>query len=117
MRIRLLVSGLALATTLAAGGAIVFPALAQSTAEKPATTAATGLNIAQIHDKLAAAGYTSIDEIERKRDDYEVKATDPEGRRVELRVDAATARVLKTEVKRDRRVDRRRDSNSAPSRK
>ena len=117
MRIKLLISGLALATTLVAGGAVVFPALAQSAAETPATTAASRLNIAQIHDKLAAAGYTSIDEIERKRDDYEVKATDAEGRRVELRVDAATAKILKTEVKRDRREDKRRDSNAAPARK
>lgn len=116
MRTKFLISGLALAAALAAGSAVVVPALAQSTAQSPAVAADKALNIGQIHDKLAASGYTSIDEIERKRDGYEVKATDPDGRRVELRVDAETARILKTEVKRDRRDNKQRDSKPAPAR-
>ena len=101
MRTKSLMSTLALAAGLAAGGAFLVPAIAQPATDNP-------LNIAQIYDKLTAAGYTQIDEIERENGSYEVKATDADGRRVELDVDAATANVMKTEVKRDRRRDERR---------
>ena len=47
-----------------------------------------------------AAGYTDFREIEREKNKYEVKATDPQGQRVELDVDPVTGDVLKTEVKR-----------------
>jgi uncharacterized membrane protein YkoI len=53
-------------------------------------------------DKLEAAGYTDFREIEREKNKYEVKATDPQGQRVELDVDPVTGEVLKTEVKRSK---------------
>jgi hypothetical protein len=39
---------------------------------------------------VVGAGYTAISELEWERGGWQVKATDAQGRRVELRVDAAT---------------------------
>ena len=55
-----------------------------------------------VQTKLEAAGYTDFREIEREKNKYEVKATDPQGQRVELDVDPVTGDVLKTEVKRSK---------------
>lgn len=107
MQAKTLITTLAVSAALIAGGAFVVPVLAQSSGDKPAASAGQRLTPAQVHDKLVAAGYRAIDKIESERDRYEVKATDAEGRRVELYVDAVTAKVLKTEVKRDQRKDER----------
>jgi uncharacterized membrane protein YkoI len=53
--------------------------------------------LAQLRDQ----GYVEIDEIERERDRFEVKARDREGRRVELYLDARTGETLKSERKDD----------------
>lgn len=37
------------------------------------------LNLGQIHERLIAAGYTDVREIERERDGYEVKARNAQG--------------------------------------
>ena len=42
---------------------------------------------------VLGAGYTAISELEWKRGGWQVKANDAQGRRVELRVDAATGAV------------------------
>ncbi len=52
------------------------------------------LSIPQVHDKLVAAGYRNIEKIERERGNYEVKATDRDGRRVKLYVNPQTGDVL-----------------------
>lgn len=52
------------------------------------------LEIPAIHEKLTAAGYTAITDIERERNGYEVEATSPTGERVELHVDPITGAVL-----------------------
>ena len=44
---------------------------------------------------VRAAGYSLIRSVEWERNEWEVKATDAEGRRVELRVDAATGAVTR----------------------
>ena len=55
-----------------------------------------------VQTKLEGAGYTDFREIERDKNKYEVKATDPQGQRVEMDVDPVTGDVLKTEVKRSK---------------
>jgi len=52
--------------------------------------------------------HRSIDKIEAYRDRFEVKATDREGRRVEIDVDPLGGQVMKTEVKRSRIEEPRR---------
>ena len=108
IRTKILLPALAITIGLVAGGALVAPAMAQN-ATPAATADAPGnwLTIPQIHDRLEAAGYSDIEEIERDRDGYEVKATDRRGQRVELEVDPRTGEVTKTVVKRNKRkVDR-----------
>lgn len=80
-------------------------ALAQSAA--PATTPATApagaptgpaMGMSQIVDHLSAQGYKDIREVERKSDKlFEVKATNPQGQRQELVLDARTGEILKAE--------------------
>ena len=58
------------------------------------------LNIGQIHDKLQAAGYTDIREIElEKRGFYEVKARDAQGQPVKLHVSAANGEVARSRAR------------------
>lgn len=115
MRKSSVLATLALAAGIAGTTVLAAPVLAQGAA--PAAPAARAvLGIPEIHQRLTAAGYTDIDEIDRERDRYEVKATDREGRRVELDVDAATAEVLRTEVKRSKRSGDDRATSSQRSR-
>lgn len=102
MRAKTVLSAPALATGLVAAGALVAPAIAQD-ATPSANAPRNWLSIPQIHDKLEAAGYIEIEQIERERDGYEVKATDREGQRVELEVDPLTGHVTKIAAKRDKR--------------
>ena len=107
MRATTLIATLALTGGLIGAGAAIAPAFAQNAA--PAATPATApaaqsnwLSIKDVQTKLEAAGYTDFREIEREKNKYEVKATDPQGQRVELDVDPVTGDVLKTEVKRSK---------------
>ena len=107
MRATTLIATLALTAGIIGAGAAIAPAFAQTTA--PAATPATApaaqsnwLSIKDVLGKLEAAGYTDFREIEREKNKYEVKATDPQGQRVELDVDPVTGDVLKTEVKRSK---------------
>lgn len=59
------------------------------------------LTIPAIHDKVTAAGYSDINEIERERDGYEVKARDDEGKRVKLYIDPLSGEVIKARRKDD----------------
>ncbi|MBW7901547.1 MAG: PepSY domain-containing protein [Rhodocyclaceae bacterium] len=94
IRTALLAAGL----TLAAGGALA--------AEERPAAARDGLTIPQVYQKLEAAGYRDIDEIERERRGYEVHATDRDGRRVKLDVDAKSGEVIER---------RYRDQRAAPA--
>lgn len=50
-------------------------------------------------EQIEAKGYGNITEFEYEHGRYELEATDPEGRRVELEIDARTGLIVKTEVK------------------
>ncbi|MNF11414.1 hypothetical protein D3C80_2126270 [compost metagenome] len=55
------------------------------------------LTIRQVYDKMEAAGYRNISEIERSRKHgYEVKAYDPQGQRVKLYVDPQSGAVTRS---------------------
>ncbi|MDZ5650064.1 PepSY domain-containing protein [Nitrospirillum sp. BR 11828] len=65
-------------------------------------TDANALTIPQVMERLAAQGYSDISEIKRHRNkNYKVEARDPQGKRVELAVDARTGDILKTEKDED----------------
>ena len=103
MRATTLIATLALTGGIIGAGAAIAPAFAQNAA--PAATSAAPvqsnwMSIKDVLNKLEAAGYTDFREVERDRNKYEVKATDPQGQRVELDVDPLTGDILKTEVKR-----------------
>ncbi|QAU35074.1 PepSY domain-containing protein [Janthinobacterium sp. 17J80-10] len=109
---RHILSALAIGTTLLAAGAIAAPAVAQSARPAQSTAAQPELSIAQISEKLKAAGYSGITDIERERDTYEVKATDKAGARVKLHVDPQSGNVLETRKKGEGRHERNDDSRN-----
>jgi len=96
------------ASALAAGAAAQAqtaapaPAPAQAAQAAPAAqtapaAAAPMLTIRQVYDKMEAAGYRNISEIERSsKHGYEVKAYDPQGQRVKLRVDPQSGAVTRS---------------------
>lgn len=97
-RIQKTLAALAIGTCSLVAGA---PAFAQSVAAPTAATApaaaAPMLTIRQVYDKMEAAGYRNISEIERSsKHGYEVKAYDPQGQRVKLRVDPQSGAVTRS---------------------
>ena len=66
------------------------------------------LNLGQIYDKLQAAGYTDIREIERESDGYEAKARNADGHIVKLHVAPLEGRIVSEKV-RDRKDGRDHD--------
>lgn len=78
------------------------PQPATAPAAPVATQAAPAaiLTVRQIYDTLTAAGYRNITEIELEHHrGYDVKADDPQGQRVKLRVDAQTGAILRSRIK------------------
>lgn len=107
MRATTLIATLALTGGIIGAGATLVPAFAQNattttTTATTATTQANWMTMEQVQTKLQAAGYRDFEKIERDTSKYEVKATDAQGRRVELDVDPVTGDILKTEVKRSK---------------
>jgi hypothetical protein len=104
MRATTLIATLALTGGIIGAGAMFVPAFAQNaaTATTTTTTQANWMTMEQVQTKLQAAGYRDFEKIERDSTKYEVKATDAQGRRVELDVDPVTGDILKTEVKRSK---------------
>lgn len=101
MRATPLVAALALAAGILGAGATIVPAFAEnSPAAAPA--GAQWMSVEQVIGKVQAAGYRDVEEVERDDGRYEVKATDAEGRRVELKLDPVSGEILKTEVKRSK---------------
>ncbi|NYT62017.1 PepSY domain-containing protein [Alcaligenaceae bacterium] len=102
MSAKKLLSAFAIGTGMLLTGASLAPAFAQ-TASTAATTqtapAAPVLTIKQIYDKLEAAGYTDITEIERDRNVYEAKARNKEGQRTKIDLDLSTGDIIKTKIK------------------
>ncbi|AHC49462.1 PepSY domain-containing protein [Achromobacter xylosoxidans] len=71
-----------------------------ATAPVQAAPAAQILTVRQVYDTLTAAGYRNITEIELEHHrGYDVKADNPQGQRVKLRVDAQTGAVLRSRIK------------------
>ena len=89
--------GAAIAQTPAVAPAAA-PVAAAATA--PAATAAPALNIRQVYDRLEAAGYRDLREIEWDHSHYEVKARDAQGNWVKLDVDGQSGAVLRSRNKR-----------------
>lgn len=99
MRKSNLFAALALAVGIGGTVAIVPSAIADDNDGHRArvSTRADYLSIGEIHQRLASAGYTRIDEIELDDGKYEVEAVDRNGREVELDLDPRTGRILKVE--------------------
>ena len=91
----------------AAGAALVLgiaQAQAQTPAPAPASAtaaapAAARLTIRDIYDRMEAAGYRDIREIEYSSGRYEVEARNAQGQRVKLHVNAATGAVERTRTR------------------
>lgn len=71
-----------------------------ATAPQPASKVQPSLNIRQIYDRLDAAGYRELQEIEWSDGRYEVKGMNAQGERVKLEVDGNTGEVLRSRTKR-----------------
>lgn len=86
-------------TTIAAGAALaagIAQAQAPAPAAAPTATAAPQLTIRDIYDRMEAAGYRDMREIEFSKGRYEVKARNAQGERVKLYVNASTGAVERT---------------------
>ncbi|MBF5003542.1 PepSY domain-containing protein [Diaphorobacter caeni] len=88
-----------LALALSIGGAASL-AVAQGNAAPAAAPAATGatsaapaLNLRQIYDRIEAAGYRDIREIEWDDGRYEAKASNAQGQRMKLYVNATSGAI------------------------
>jgi Peptidase propeptide and YPEB domain. len=103
MRATTLIATLALTGGIIGAGAMFVPAFAQNAATTTTTTTpANWMTMEQVQTRLESTGYRDFEKIERDSNKYEVKATDAQGRRVELDVDPVTGDILKTEVKRSK---------------
>lgn len=69
------------------------------------------LAIPAIYDKVTAAGYLDIHEIDRERNGYEVDAFDKDGHKVELFVDPVNGKILDARTKKSK-SDKYRDTRS-----
>jgi len=103
-----IVSGIALSISLVAGGLTVAPAFAQSARSAPGREAPQGMSIAQVQEKLASMGYQNIGRIKRDHNTFEVTASDSNGARVKMHVNAQTGEIVDS-----RRNERQRDQRSS----
>ncbi|MEE3624434.1 PepSY domain-containing protein [Nitrospirillum sp. BR 11752] len=98
-----IVAAALLTGSLAIGGyALAVETVPASQAQPGKAGDASALTVSQVIERLAAQGYSDVTEIKRHRDkNYKVEARDPQGKRVELAVDAHTGDILKTEKDED----------------
>lgn len=115
MRTYRLLTVLSICAGLVAGSMSLTSALAQDAQRNAPAQQETrnALSVGQVHDKLTAAGYTGIDKVERERNAYEVKATDKNGARVKLYVDAQTGDIIDSR-QRDKDSERARRAAAEP---
>lgn len=92
MRTKTILSAIAVTVGLLAGGLFLSPSFAKD-GGNAAGKGQPWLSIAQVADRLDAAGYRNIEEIEREHGGYEVRATDRDGKRVKLRLNPWTGDV------------------------
>lgn len=90
-------------------------AIAASSTADTVSNGTDWLTIPGIYEKVAAAGYKDIHEIERERRGYDVEAYDSYGDRVELFVDPINGEVLDVRVKKDK-SDKYRDQRLSDKR-
>jgi len=93
----LLAAGIALTWSVAQAQP---PAPAAPQAPAAVTAPAQQLTIRDIYDRVEAAGYRDIREIEWDHGRYEVKASNAQGQRVKLYVNASTGAVESTRIRR-----------------
>jgi len=113
MNKRIRQSAAIIALSSAALVAATLPVQAQNTANTQGTQQTTAqaaeqgqwLNLRQVYDKLEAAGYTDIREIDRERSGYEAKVRDGEGRKIKLYIDPRTGDVINRKTRDDRDDD------------
>lgn len=89
----------AIALSAATLGGSAFAAPAAEADTNAATQRENWLAIPAIYDKVTAAGYLDISEIERDDDGYEVKGRNADGERVKLLVDPQSGEILDTRTK------------------
>lgn len=101
-RIQKTLAALAIGASSLVAGTAAHAQAAAPAATAPAAAAAVNpaspmLTIRQVYDKMEAAGYRNISEIERSsKHGYEVKAYDPQGQRVKLYVDPQSGAVTRS---------------------
>lgn len=96
MTLKRILPALAIGIALGAASTWVTPAFSD---DKRAPAAAgpadrQWLSIPQIVDKLEAAGYRNIEKVEREHGNYEVRATNRDGKRSKLYVHPQTGEVI-----------------------
>lgn len=95
---------------LATGSLVLNPSFAGESRPAAISTERTWLSIGQVYQKLEAAGFRNVEEIEREDGFYEARATDGGGMRVKVYVNPQTGEIV------NRRQDRReRDDDEASS--
>lgn len=105
MRISTQMFSFALFAGLLAGGLLFFqPASASE------DRAGAWLPIPRLIEKLEAAGYRNIERIEREHGRYEVRATNRQGERSKLRLDARTGELLGAQYRDGEGVSGRHDA-------
>lgn len=87
-------------TTAGLLAALTVPALASSDDDDVSCRAASGhqMSVQDITAKVSGMGYT-VRKVERDHGCYEVKATDANGARVELKLNPATGAIVRSEKK------------------
>lgn len=94
------IAGLAFAQTDTASAG-PSTSMAQAATATGTSQQAPGLTLKEVYDRVEAAGYTDIREIDREKGRYEVKATNAEGRAVKLYVDSVSGKIIKEKVRDD----------------
>lgn len=86
----------ALAFALTAATAIAVPAFADDDdGRRHHVHRGDWISVDKIHQQLTDLGYTGIREIERDDGGYEVDAINPDGRRVDLRLQRDTGKIVR----------------------
>ena len=93
MKLSTILSSLALGSALAVGFAVSTPSVAGEN-RSAASAERQWLSIAQVHERLEAAGYRNIEKIEREHGGYEARATDRNGDRVKVHVNPQTGEAI-----------------------
>lgn len=95
-----LLAGLSMGAIAQSAPAAPAAATAATTPQAASKVQQPSLNIRQIYDRLDAAGYRELQEIEWSDGRYEVKGMNAQGERVKLEVDGNTGEVLRSRTKR-----------------